>query len=173
MTTTIHPVPTPDPDHAADKFATSPRGQQLLGLLRDGVAIPRIIAIGRYRNSWTAPEVLWAKRYYVDAVIDDDQWIPAGYDPQPRTVAADEVHITPRIAEALDGLCRGLSVAEIAAEIGVAHNTAEQYVRSAVRGLGATSRLNAIQRAQSGQVRLFLLERGRGSVPATAIRVAS
>lgn len=55
--------------------------------------------------------------------------------------------LTPRLRETLDLLVAGLSTREIAAELGVARETARNHVRGVLRRLGVHSRVAAVARA--------------------------
>jgi DNA-binding CsgD family transcriptional regulator len=52
-------------------------------------------------------------------------------------------HLTPRQHETLRLLAQGLSTEEIAARLGVTHETARNDIRRLLRGLGVRSRLEA------------------------------
>jgi DNA-binding CsgD family transcriptional regulator len=59
-----------------------------------------------------------------------------------------EVELTPRQHETLRLLAGGSSTDEIAAELGVARETARNYIRQLLRALGVHSRLEAVVRAR-------------------------
>jgi DNA-binding CsgD family transcriptional regulator len=156
----------PEPPHPGlggpDRYPLTTTGRQLIRLLRDGVSLERIAAIGRYRRSWTSAEVLWAKRRYIDHDPDDRQFIPSGFDQVQVPPFSPQVVITARQAEVLDGLCRGLWVPQIAAELGLSQNTVERYIRQTIRLMGAEDVLHAVTLAQGGWVRLIVAERRGG-----------
>ncbi|HEY2074090.1 MAG TPA: LuxR C-terminal-related transcriptional regulator [Gaiellaceae bacterium] len=56
--------------------------------------------------------------------------------------------LTPRLRETLDLLVAGLSTREIAAELGVARETARNHVRGVLRRMGVHSRIAAVARAR-------------------------
>jgi PAS domain S-box-containing protein len=57
-------------------------------------------------------------------------------------------YLTPRQHETLRLLAQGLSTDEVAAGLGVARETARNYIRQLLRALGARSRLEAVVRAR-------------------------
>ena len=61
----------------------------------------------------------------------------------------DLPRLTPRQHETLRLLASGRSTEEIAAELGVARETARNYIRRLLRALGVHSRLEAVLRAQA------------------------
>lgn len=156
-----------------DSFELTPRGEQLISLLRAGVAVRRVIDIGRYRRSWTPEEVLWVKRHYLDNAPEPTQWVPTGFTPEPTPegVTAPRVEITPRQADVIDGLCRGLDTGQLRHELELAGNTLAQYLRTVMRSLGAATPEHAADLARTGRVRLFVVVR-RGGRPETVPRAA-
>lgn len=169
----LHPeIDLPDSD-LPDSFLLTPRGEQLTSLLRAGVAVRRVIDIGRYRRSWTPEEVLWVRRYYLDNAPEPTQWVPTGFTPVPipESITAARVEITPRQAAVIDGLCRGLDTAQLRHELDLAGNTLAQYIRTVMRSLGAETPEHAAELARTGWVHLFVVER-RGGRPATGQRAA-
>jgi PAS domain S-box-containing protein len=66
----------------------------------------------------------------------------------PGTRADVCIELPPRQHEALRLLARGLSTDEIAAELGVARETARNYIRRLLQSLGVHSRLEAVVRAR-------------------------
>ncbi len=56
--------------------------------------------------------------------------------------------LTPRLHETLVLLAAGSSTAEIAVRLGVAQETARNYIRRLLRSLGVHSRLEAVVRAR-------------------------
>lgn len=174
MTAPTHPIEVAGLDEdelVADNFPTSPKGQAILQLLHDGVSLRRVVAIGAYRRSWTAAEVAWVKKHYIDAAPQAFQFLPTGYAPvrlRPGQLPRS-VNLTARQADVLDGICRGLSAAEVAAEAGLARNTADQHIRAVVRALDAEDREEAVALAKTGLVRLFIVET-RGGRPSRGDR---
>jgi DNA-binding CsgD family transcriptional regulator len=70
--------------------------------------------------------------------------VPLNWDDEVQ--AAPE--LTPRMRETLDLLVAGLSTREIAAELGVARETARNHVRGVLRRMGVHSRIAAVARAR-------------------------
>jgi DNA-binding NarL/FixJ family response regulator len=68
---------------------------------------------------------------------------------------SDSPHLSPREREVLHLLDAGLDAAQIASELGIARNTARNYVQNVLTQLGAHSKLEAVARAR----RQGLLER--------------
>lgn len=64
-------------------------------------------------------------------------------------VVRDVPRLTPRQHETLRLLAAGRSTDEIAGELGVARETARNYIRRLLRALGVRSRLEAVLRAQA------------------------
>jgi DNA-binding CsgD family transcriptional regulator len=62
--------------------------------------------------------------------------------------APKERHLTPRQHQTLRLLAAGRSTDELVAELGVTRETARNYVRQVLRGLGAHSRLEAVVQAR-------------------------
>ena len=156
-----HPLPEPEPaDDVPDPFPISPKGLALLGLLRAGVSLHRIIAIGCYRQAWTPQEARWAKRHYIDNQPDDGQFIPPGFAPTPDWVSTvPRVQITPRQAAVLEAMCRGLNLAEVALELDLTRNTISQHIRRVVVALGAKDAEHAVALATRGRVRVYVVDR--------------
>jgi DNA-binding CsgD family transcriptional regulator len=72
--------------------------------------------------------------------------VPYG-ETTPVAHTADALHgggLTPRQVEVLRLLARGLSTREIAAQLGIADETARNHIRGLLRGLGVHSRLEAV-----------------------------
>jgi DNA-binding CsgD family transcriptional regulator len=63
--------------------------------------------------------------------------------------AAPLEHLTPRQHETLRLLAEGLSTEEVAAALGVTHETARNYIRRVLHALDAHSRLEAVVRGQA------------------------
>jgi DNA-binding NarL/FixJ family response regulator len=57
-------------------------------------------------------------------------------------------HLSPREREVLDLLDAGLDAAQIAGELGIARNTARNYVQNVLTQLGAHSKLEAVAEAR-------------------------
>ena len=87
-------------------------------------------------------------------------WRPRPFPPSTRTAT-----ITKRQAQVLDGLCDGLSNAEIGAGMFVTHNTVKTTAKALYRRLGARNRNHAVCLALTGQVAITVRvqERRRGA----------
>lgn len=147
----------PDVDDVPDFLHLSPSGQAILALLRAGVSEARVTDIGRYRGTWTAAQVRWAKRHYIQNNPHTGEWNPPWLSPPPgRAATGRPVTLSPRQAMVLDGMCRGLTAHQIATESGLAVNTVQHHVRGTIRAIGARDHLGAVAIATSGRVQLFI-----------------
>jgi DNA-binding NarL/FixJ family response regulator len=166
MTTRLTLVPDTDTDledQISATLATSPKVDHALRLLRGGASLHRVIAVGRYRNSWTPAEARWIKKHYIDDAPLDGEWRPSVYTPRPtRGVTRPVATLTPRQAGVLDGLCRGLDAADIADEHGLTRNTVQYHIRGIVRLLDAVTPGHAATLARTGQVRLLIVDNRSG-----------
>lgn len=79
---------------------------------------------------------------------------------RPPQIAVDRpvVTVTPRQADALTGLCLGLTNFQIGRRLGVAEETAKTHVVRLLRVLGARDRCHAVALATSGQVTVNVKE---------------
>lgn len=159
-------------DQITAHLATTPKVEAVLQHLRAGVSLHRVIAIGRYRRSWTPAEARWIKAHYIDHAPLEGEWRPSVSNPRPtRGVHLPTVNITARQAGILDGLCRGLDADAIAAEVGLIRNTVQHHIRGIVQALDAEDSAHAAIMARERHV--CLLVRGpRGRRPASASRAA-
>jgi DNA-binding CsgD family transcriptional regulator len=161
MTTTL-PGPEIDAaDDMPDTYLSTPKGAAIISLLRKQVSIERVVAIGRYRKTWTLDEVLWVKRYYIDRLPIVGQWVPIGYAPQPQDDGPlpPRVNLSHRQVEVLAAACWGQTRKQIATELGLFEQSVACLIREVVAALGAIDLRHAVRLTRTGQVRIFVTDR--------------
>jgi DNA-binding NarL/FixJ family response regulator len=120
------------------------RDAAIAALLDKGLPAERVAAVGVYRRSWTAADVAevvaWRDRLEVE-----EEPAPVSYRWEPPRDAQGrrEVVVTPRMADVLGGICRGLRARQIADELGLAEETVKTHMQKLYARLGVRDRAHA------------------------------
>jgi DNA-binding NarL/FixJ family response regulator len=119
------------------------RDAAIAALLDKGLPPERVAAVGVYRRSWTAADVAGVVAWR--NTPDPEEPPPTSYRWQPPrdTREPREVVITPRMADVLNGICRGLRAHEIADELGLAEETVKTHMQKLYARLGVRDRAHA------------------------------
>lgn len=129
------------------------RDAQILELLRGGASRARTAAIGRHRRAWAPEDVDEVIAIHITPPPEARQ---AVWRPQPFAGVARDVVLTQRLVAVLDDVCAGLNNAEIAAAHRRSENTIAAQVKTLMRALTATSRIEMVALVLTGRVRVLV-----------------
>lgn len=128
------------------------RDAQIAELIDGGASAERVIRIGLHRRSWTPSDVHRVVRVLAATGHGEHvRWMPPRFNGQPADVV-----LTPRQMAVVDGLCRGLTNAGIAAERHVTEDTVKTHLRAVYGRLDAADRAQVTAWVWSGRARVFV-----------------
>jgi DNA-binding NarL/FixJ family response regulator len=134
------------------------REQQILDMLNAGLQPDRVVQIGSYRRAWSPEDV--RRVVYRQGAGGRDPWVR--WMPSPPPIPGDgppeplEVELTLNQSMVLDGMCRGLSNEEIAAERQRPVDTIKSQIRVILAVLRVADRTQAAAVVWSGAVRVYV-----------------